>query len=211
MKAGTVFSAAVLRRAEARISAADSRMAEIISARGPLRGGKKEPPFHVLSVSIINQQLSQKVADVIESRVAKLTPAPFSAEGMAKVSPKKLRAAGLSERKAAYLGGLARRALDGSLPFSRFAKMEDEEIIELLVGAPGIGRWTAEMFLMFALGRPDIVSPGDGALQRAALNIYGKRYKGGAPEVLQKAAEKWRPYRTVGCRYLWKSLEKAKK
>lgn len=206
-RADSMFSPALLRRAAAHLSAADLHMQKIIAERGMPRPLKKEPPFHVLAVSIINQQLSQKVADIIEERVAKLTPPPFAPEGMARVSAAKLRAAGLSERKAGYLRELARRALGGALPLADFPRMADEEIIESLVAAPGIGRWTAEMFLMFALGRPDVVSPGDGALQRAALNIYGKKFRGNGAEVLQKASEKWRPYRTVGCRYLWESLK----
>ena len=87
--------------------------------------------------------------------------------------------------------------------------MEDEEIIVSLSSCPGVGlRWTAEMFLMFALERPDVVSVGDGALRRAARILYGKKFRGGddADEVLQKAAQKWRPWRTVASRYLWRSL-----
>ncbi|MGI9307185.1 MAG: DNA-3-methyladenine glycosylase family protein [Gammaproteobacteria bacterium] len=203
-----VLTPALLRLAEAHIAAADSRMAKIIAAHGPLRKIKTEPPFHVLSVSIINQQLSQTAADAIESRIAKIVPPPFSADDMAKAPALKLRAAGLSGKKIEYLHEIARRAKNGALPFGDFARLADEEIIALLSAAPGVGKWTAEMFLMFALGRADVVSPGDAALRRAARNIYGNRFRGEDEEVLQKAAQKWRPYRTVGCRYLWESLRK---
>lgn len=203
----TVLTPSLIRRAESELSAADSVMAKLIAARGPLpTRRKREPHFHVLAVSIINQQLSQKAADAIEARVALVIPTPFAAADAARASEKKLRAAGLSFGKVRYLRELATRVLDGKIPVSDFAKMPDEEIIESLVECPGVGRWTAEMFLMFALQRADVVSVGDGALRRAARMLYGKRFRGDDGEVLQKAAQKWRPWRTIACRYLWRSL-----
>ena len=203
----SVLTPARIRQAEAELSAADSAMAKLIAARGPLRTRRvKEPHFHVLAVSIINQQLSQRVADVIESRVAKIIPSPFAAEDAARADSQKLRAAGLSFSKIRYLQELAMRVKSGAIPLASFAKMPDEEIIESLTECPGVGRWTAEMFLMFGLHRADIVSGGDGALRRAARMLYGKRFRGDDEAVLLKAAEKWRPWRTVACRYLWLSL-----
>ena len=202
------LNAKSIRAAEIFLSAADPVMAELIarqSGRG-LQSRKPEPPFHALTVSIINQQLSMKVADVIERRVAQLVSPPFSAKAMARVPPQKLRAAGLSGRKAQYLGELARRVLSGAIPVDEFPYMQDEEVMESLVAAPGIGRWTAEMFLMFALGRPDVISPGDAALCRAARRLYGRRFRGDDAEVLLKAGKKWRPHRTVACWHLWRSL-----
>lgn len=204
-----MLTPASIRQAEAALSSADAVMAKLIAARGPLRSSrKKEPPFHVLAVSIINQQLSQKAADVIEGRVALVIPSPFSAADAVQASPLKLRAAGLSNNKVRYLQELAVRVQDGTIPLAAFAKMEDEEIITTLVACPGVGRWTAEMFLMFALQRPDVVAAGDGALRRAARLLYGKRFRGDDEEVLLKVAQKWRPWRTVGSRYLWRSLAK---
>lgn len=201
---------ASIRRAELELSSADKVMAGVIAKHGPLprhRRDAKDPPFHVLSVSIINQQLSQKAADAIETRVAQLVPPPFAPQAMLRASEKKLRAAGLSFSKIRYLRELAVRVESGEIPTDRFAKMEDEDIIASLTVCPGVGRWTAEMFLMFALRRPDIVSLGDGALRRAAGILYGKRFKGNDEAVLQKAAEKWKPWRTVACQYLWRSLD----
>ncbi|MGI9297710.1 MAG: DNA-3-methyladenine glycosylase family protein [Gammaproteobacteria bacterium] len=198
---------ALIRRAEKELSAADAVMAKVIAARGPLRlRREKEPPFHVLAVSIINQQLSQKAADAIEKRVAAVIPSPFAAADAMRASPLELRAAGLSSGKVRYLRELADRVQSGAIPLAAFARMADEEIIASLVSCPGVGRWTAEMFLMFAMHRPDIVSGGDAALRRAARILYGKRFRGGDEEVLLKVAQKWRPWRTVASRYLWLSL-----
>lgn len=199
-----------LRRAEAEISAVDKTMAKCIAELGPLSAEKREPPFQVLAVSIINQQISQAAADAIESRVAKIVPQPFLPKGFLRASPARLRAAGLSMRKVEYLKELARRADKDIIPVAKLSSMDDEEIIRVLTDAPGIGQWTAEMFLMFALARPDVVSLGDGALRRAAVNLYGKRFRGNEVEVLRKCSEKWRPWRTVGCRYLWRSLRPRK-
>lgn len=205
MPAVATLSPSRIRVAESALSAADPHMGALIAAHGPCRL-RREPPFHVLAVSIINQQLSQKAADTIEARVAKIVPAPFAAETMAKAPPQKLRAAGLSGSKARYLNELGRRVCSGMIPLAEFARMEDEAVIASLSTAPGIGRWTAEMFLLFALKRPDVLALGDAALRRAARNLYGRRFRGNDEEVLAKAARRWRPYRTIGCWYLWRSL-----
>ncbi|MGU9951610.1 MAG: DNA-3-methyladenine glycosylase family protein [Gammaproteobacteria bacterium WSBS_2016_MAG_OTU1] len=192
-----------IRRGEAFLSAADKTMAKLIEQYGPYRR-KSRPPFHALTVSIINQQLSVKAADAIEKRVAQVAPSPFDAVTMAKASPEKLRAAGLSGNKVKYLGEIARRVQQGIIPMADFPTMEDEAIMESLIATPGIGRWTTEMFLMFAMGRTDIVSLGDVALCRAARRLY-PRLRGDNAEVLDKASKKWSPYRTIACWYLWRS------
>ena len=202
-----VITRALLRQAEEHLSAVDKNMKRLIERYGSLSLRKKEPPFHVLSISIIHQQLSTKAAAAIKLRIDKLVPPPYTLEAMAKIPTEKLRAAGLSERKAQYLGIIATRALSGEFPLTQFRQMEDEEIIESLICLPGVGKWTAEMFLMFALRRPDIVSAGDLVLCRAAANLYSKRYRGDSAEILLKAARKWRPYRTIACLYLWKTSD----
>lgn len=206
-----VLTPALIRRAESELSAADPILAKVIAARGPLsahRRSQKDAPFHVLSVSIINQQLSQKAAHAIETRVAKIIPPPFAPDAALRAPEDKLRAAGLSFRKIGYLRALAEKIIGGEIPVNQFAKMEDAEIIASLVACPGVGKWTAEMFLMFAMQRPDVVSGGDAALRRAARILYGKRFRGDDEEVLLKVAQKWRPWRTVASRYLWRSLAK---
>lgn len=182
-------------------------MARLLAEQGPLRARRSEPSFHVLAVSVINQQLSQKAADAIEARVAQAVSPPFTPDGMLRAGSRRLRAAGLSQSKVCCLTEVAARDRDGSIPFDRMDSMDDDAVIAALTAAPGIGLWTAEMFLMFALQRPDVVSLGDAALRRAARKLYGSRFRGDDEAVLAKASLKWRPYRTVACRLLWRSLD----
>ena len=200
----SVLTATTVREGQAHIAAADKVMAKLMAAHPVCKLSRAEPPFHTLAVSIINQQLSQKAADSIERRVQELIPAPFAPQDLAELSPDKLRAAGLSGSKVRYLGGLATAALDGRLEKSVLRRLDDEAVIARLTELSGVGQWTAEMFLMFCLRRPDVLSLGDAGLLRAAKRLYGD---GDAAEILQRAAQKWRPYRTIGCWHLWRSLD----
>lgn len=163
--------------------------------------------FRALVESIISQQLSVKAADTIEARFKALFNSksfPKPAEVL-KMGDAKLRSVGLSGAKAKYIKDLARRVENGDLHFRGIQTKSEEEIIEMLVKVNGIGRWTAEMFLMFSVGRPDVYSHGDLGLRNAITKLY--KIKG---ELTQKKAEtiaaKWSPYRTLACRYLWASL-----
>ncbi len=199
------LTAKTLREAEEFLARRDRTMARVIAANGALRMRRAEPPFHSLCVSVINQQLSQKAAATIAGRVAEAAGgALFLPEAVARVSEKRLRAAGLSANKADFLRALAAAAQRGELEAAELRKLGDGEIVRRLTTIRGVGIWTAEMFLMFALRRPDVVSPGDAGLRRAAFLHYGKG-KGGE-EVLINAAKKWIPFRTVGCLHLWRSL-----
>ena len=190
-----------------RIVAVDRKMAKVVAAHGaPDFPEKPGPPFHTLTVSVVNQLLSKKAAQAVENRLAELMPRPFSPPAALALSEAKLRGAGLSGAKAKCLRELARRFQEGQVRPRRFPRMDDEEVISELTSAPGIGRWTAEMYLMFQLRRPDVISLGDAGLLRAARNLYGAKFEGGDAELLEMVAEKWRPYRTVGCRLLWRSL-----
>ena len=200
----SVLTATTVREGQAHIAAADKVMAKLMAAHPVCKLSRAEPPFHTLAVSIINQQLSQKAADSIERRVQELIPTPFAPQDLAELSPDKLRAAGLSGSKVRYLGGLATAALDGRLEKSVLRRLDDEAVIARLTELSGVGQWTAEMFLMFCLRRPDVLSLGDAGLLRAAKRLYGD---GDAAEILQRAAQKWRPYRTIGCWHLWRSLD----
>ena len=200
----SVLTATTVREGQAHIAAADKVMAKLMAAHPVCKLSRAEPPFHTLAVSIINQQLSQKAADSIERRVQELIPTPFAPQDLAELSPDKLRAAGLSGSKVRYLGGLAAAALDGRLEKSVLRRLDDEAVIARLTELSGVGRWTAEMFLMFCLRRPDVLSLGDAGLLRAAKRLYGD---GDAAQILQRAAQKWRPYRTIGCWHLWRSLD----
>lgn len=203
--AAVVLTAALLPVATAELAAADKTMAALIAALPPPSPPRRQPPFHVLTSSIVNQQLSQKSAAAILRRIAEVTPPPFSADKMLELPPQKLRAAGLSAPKIRYIHELA-RAAEGGI-FANIRRLPDEEILTRLQVVPGVGKWTAEMFLMFGLNRADVLSLGDGGLRRAARQLYGARFAGDDAQVLEKAAKKWHPWRTVACRYLWKSLD----
>jgi hypothetical protein len=118
---------------------------------------------------------------------------------------KKLRDAGLSQAKVRYIRELAARVIDGRLIFDELMTIEDEAVIEKLIEANSIGRWTAEMFLLFGLKRLDVLALGDAGLQRSARILYGKRRK--SETLLRRVAEAWKPYRSIACWYLWRSLE----
>ena len=163
--------------------------------------------FRSLAESIIGQQLSGKAADTITARFTALFPKkPFpTPRDVLTTSPAKIRSAGVSGAKAKYLKDLARHVANKRLDFHKFPKWTDEEVIAHLTAVHGIGRWTAEMFLMFSLGRPDVFSPGDQGLKNAIRKLYGFKKEPTAKQML-RIAENWRPHRTAACRYLWKSL-----
>lgn len=202
-----ILTPALAREGLTRIVAVDRKMAKVVSAHGPPTfPAKAEPPFHTLTVSVVNQLLSKKAALAVENRLAELAPRPFSPPKILGLSEARLRGAGLSGAKAKCVRELARRFEGGEIRPRRFPHMDDETVISELTSAPGVGRWTAEMYLMFQLRRPDVISLGDAGLLRAARNLYGAKFAGGDEELLETVAEKWRPYRTVGCRLLWRSL-----
>lgn len=202
----TVLTATTLPVAERELAAADAVMASLIKAHAPCKLRRTAPPFHVLLTSIVNQQLSQKAAATILGRVAEYSPKPFVAAAIEQVADADLRAAGLSGNKVKYVRNLAAADAAGQLDKNVLRRLPDEEIIERLSAISGIGRWTVEMFLMFCLRRADVLSLGDAGLRRAAGNLYGGRYRGDEAAVLEKAARRWRPWRTVACWYLWRSL-----
>ena len=158
--------------------------------------------------SIVGQQLSVKAAATIYGRVTELyggsTPTPAQ---LIATDPEDLRAAGLSYSKAAYLRDLAERIEDGDLDLAALPELNDKEVGEMLIQVKGLGQWTVDMFLMFHLGRPDVLPVGDLGIRRAAEQAYGLR-KLPSPERLKRLARPWRPYRTLACLYLWESLDK---
>jgi len=163
--------------------------------------------FEALVRAIVSQQLSTKAAATIFSRVAALGANGFpSPDALASTPSESLRAVGLSEAKTRAVHDLAAHVLDGRLPLERLRELDDEAVIEALVAVRGIGRWTAEMFLMFRLHRPDVLSTADLGLRKGMMGLYRLRSMP-SPEVMQKRAELWRPYRTLGCWYLWRVAE----
>lgn len=195
-----------IRKAERYLAKADPVMKRLTAKHGHCPIAEREfQPFHMLANSIISQQLSTKAAATIKVRVGALVGVPFQTRKILATEPARLRGAGLSGAKTRYIRELAAHVSDGRLDFEEIVSLDDEAVIEKLVIVPGIGRWTAEMFLLFGLKRLDVLAIGDAGLQRAARNLYGKKRK--SATLLPRVAEAWRPYRSVASWYLWRSLE----
>lgn len=167
---------------------------------------KKEFLFDELVESIISQQLSIKASDAIYKRIINSMPEKIlNPENLLKTKDEDLRKAGLSFQKIKYLKNLSEKIVSGELDLESLEKLDNEEVILELTKVKGIGRWTAEMFLMFALARPDVFSHGDLGLKNAIKRIY--RFEKYEIKVVQEIVIKWSPYRTIAARILWKSLE----
>ena len=198
--------ATAIRKAERHLTKVDPIMKRLIAKHGHCPIAEREfQPFHMLANSIISQQLSTKAAATIKLRVGELVGVPFQTGRVLSIAPEQLRGAGLSQAKTRYIRELAAHVTDGRLEFQEIISLDDEEVIEKLVIIPGIGRWTAEMFLLFGLKRLDVLAVSDAGLQRAARNLYGKKRK--SETLLPRVAESWRPYRSIASWYLWRSLE----
>lgn len=163
--------------------------------------------YQSLVGSIISQQLSTKVAEVIFARFEGLfSNQAITPKATLALADMRIRETGISHAKVQYLKHLARYTLESSKVFEQFDQMSDEEIITELVQIKGVGRWTAEMFLIFTMGRPDVFSMGDLGLKRAVQKLYNIQQEPTRKQ-LERIANKWKPYRSVASRYLWKSLE----
>lgn len=163
--------------------------------------------FHALMRSIVYQQLSGKAASTILHRVLDLYNGKYPRPAQLLSTPEKsLREAGLSRQKLAYLRDLATKVESGEVPLSRVGRMPDEEVITHLTHIKGIGRWTAQMFLMFRLGRPDVLPELDLGIQNAIQRLYALPTRPTPKDVL-RIGEPWRPHATIACWYLWRSLE----
>lgn len=173
----------------------------------PLRQSLSEASYFVdLIESIVSQQLSIKAADTIFGRFKNLFPKGKITPGQTlKLPDEKIRECGISFSKIKYIKGIAQEIIDKKLNLKSFEKKSDEEVISELVKLKGIGQWTAEMFLMFTLGRSDVFSAGDLGLQNAMIKIY--KLEKPKKEELLIISEKWSPHRTIASRILWKSLE----
>jgi len=186
-----------------------SALVEVI---GPLnnearRRGRPDDAYGALVRSIVGQQLSTKAARTIYARLAALfgdcAPTP---EQLLAADDEALRAAGLSRQKTSYLRDLASRVLDGTLELELLHDLPDDEVAARLVAVKGLGRWTADMFLMFHLRRPDVLPVGDLGVRRAAERAFGLPDLPDAQQ-LRALAEPWRPHRSLACLYLWESLD----
>jgi 3-methyladenine DNA glycosylase/8-oxoguanine DNA glycosylase len=199
---------ATLRKAEARLRRSDPVLAAIMRDVGPcrLRTDETGGAFAALVESIVYQQITGKAAASIYGRVRKLIkrrhPRP---QDILAATEEALRGAGLSRQKVAYLRDLAEKVRDG-LKLRALGRLENEAVIEALTEVKGIGRWTVEMFLIFRLGRLDVLPVHDYGIRKAMQRAYRLR-KLPNPDRMRRLAEPWRPYRTVACWYLWRSLE----
>lgn len=171
---------------------------------GNPRAGRPEDHYGALVRSIIGQQLSTRSANAIYKRlIDRFGGRPPTPEEVLAEDPDELRiAAGLSHAKVRYLRSLADHVVDGSLRLERLDELTDEEVISELTAISGIGLWSAQMFLMFRLQRPDVVAVGDLGIRHAVMSRYGLEEMP-TQAVFESIAEKWRPYRTLACRYLW--------
>ena len=189
------------------LSKADPILARIIAEVGTLGIVPRIERFQALVRTIIFQQLAGAAANAIYNRFVGIFPGPNfpSAEQVLAKSDAELRGVGLSEKKVVYIKDLAAHIRDGTLNFHRFHRMTDEEVIADLTHVKGIGVWTAEIFMMFNLGRPDIMPADDLGLQNAVRRYYRMRKRPNRKRML-KLAERWRPYRSAAAWYLWRSL-----
>jgi DNA-3-methyladenine glycosylase II len=188
----------------------DPVLAAIIRKKGKCALGAVRDRFDhfaMLVRAIVFQQLSTKAATTIHNRLMALMPdSKPTAAALAAVTDEQFRAAGISRQKAAYLKDLCEKVLSGKLALDDVDAMTDEDVVVALTQVKGIGRWTAEMFLIFRLQRPDVLPLNDLGIVNAIQKAYRLRKKP-TPERLRKLGEAWRPYRSVACWYLWRSLD----
>jgi DNA-3-methyladenine glycosylase II len=172
----------------------------------PLPDAVWRASFHSLAEAILYQQLNGKAAVTIFNRFTAAAGDPLTPEGILKLTDAQMRGVGLSKQKTAYLRDLSEKTKAGLLEFERLPDLTEQEVIEHLTQVKGVGVWTAHMFLMFTLRRPDILPTGDYGVQAAIKKHYGKR-KWPKAAVMEKIAKPWAPYRSIACWYLWKSLD----
>jgi len=187
----------------AHVRRSDAKLKPIMDAQGVLAFKPEGEPFESLVESILSQQLAGAAASAIIRKVRALFPdGKLEPNRIHRVDARKLRAAGVSPQKLSYLKDLAARVVDGRLDLEALATLPDERIIEVLDEVKGIGPWTAHMFLIFTLGRPDVLPVDDYGIRTSVQRVYGFSQLPKKAEI-EKLAEKWRPYSTVASLYLW--------
>jgi len=184
----------------------DPILSQIIDRVGDYGIQFREPVFETLVRSIVYQQLSGRVASVIFGRLAKAAGEPLTPANILKMRPARMRALGLSKQKTIYIRDLARHTRDGKVVFEDLAALEDAAIVERLTHVKGIGVWTVQMFLIFALKRHDVLPTGDLGIRNAMRKAYGIAELP-TPAEMEALAKRWRPYCTVASWYLWRSLD----
>jgi DNA-3-methyladenine glycosylase II len=195
-----------MRKAINHLKKADPIMRAIVERVGPCRMEFGEPTFHSLAEAILYQQLNGKAAVTIFKRFTERSGDPVTPAGILKLTDAEMRVVGLSKQKTAYLRDLAEKTQAGLVDFERLGRLPDEEVIRHLTQVKGVGAWTAQMFLIFSLRRPNVLPVGDYGVQVAIKKHYRKR-KLPKPKEMEKIAKPWSPYRSIACWYLWRSLD----
>lgn len=195
-------------RAAAHLVRVDPKLAPLVRRHGTPTFVAERNRFRALAEAILYQQLAGKAAATIAARVRGLYPGNRfpTAERLAATPILRLRSAGVSGPKARYMRGLAKAVASGGLDLRALGHETDGQVIEELVELDGIGRWTAEMFLIFSLGRQDVLSAGDYGVQKGMQKVYGLR-RLPKPDRMRDISEPWRPYRSAGCWYMWRAVE----
>ena len=191
------------------LTAQDPHLAEVIARAGLTTITPHQDYYRSLADSIIGQQLSVKAAATIKERFRNLFGGSFpTPELILATPPETLRTAGLSKSKAAYIQDLAQHITDGRIDFTGIEQEANEAIIKKLTDVKGIGEWTAHMFLMFCMGRTDVLAIGDLGIRAGVRNLYGLDHLPSPAEVTEIAQNhNWHPYETVACWYVWHSLD----
>jgi DNA-3-methyladenine glycosylase II len=192
--------------AVAHLRAADPVLAKIIDRVGDYAMQYHEPTFRALVRSIVFQQLHGKAARTIFDRLLQKAGGEITPESILKLRPTQMRSLGLSRQKLTYIRDLARKTQDRVVEFERFPNMSEEEVMAELTQVKGIGEWTAQMFLMFALRRPNILPTGDYGVRSAMRKAYGIKVMP-KPRTMQRIAKCWHPYCSVASWYMWRSLD----
>jgi len=197
-----------MKKAIEHLKKSDAVLAAIIDAAGAYKIQYREPGFDTLVRSITSQQLNGRAAEMIFGRLqAAAKTDPLTPESVLKLRPAKMRALGLSGQKLKYIRELARMTRDGEIDFEQCVALENDAVVEHLTRVKGVGVWTVHMFLMFALRRHDVLPVGDFGIRMAMKKAYGLEEMP-KPVEMERIAAPWRPYSSVACWYLWRSLDK---
>jgi DNA-3-methyladenine glycosylase II len=195
-----------MKKALDHLQKADVILASIIARVGPCKMTYRDPSFEMLARAIVFQQLSTKAASTIYGRLEEAAGGPLTPQSIQNLSVGEMRRAGLSRQKLGYIRDLAEHALSGKVDFALLPSMSDEQVIESLTDIKGVGVWTAHMFLIFSLRRPNVLPVGDLGVRMAIQRAYKKR-KLPTPKQIEQIAKGWHPYCSYAAWYLWRSLE----
>jgi DNA-3-methyladenine glycosylase II len=195
-----------MKKALDHLKKSDAILASIIARVGPCKMAYRDPTFEMLARAIVFQQLSTKAARTIYGRLEEAAGGTLTPESIQNLSVGEMRRAGLSRQKLGYIRDLAEHALSGKVDFAKLPAMSDEEVIVSLTDIKGVGVWTAHMFLLFSLRRPNVLPIGDLGVRMAIQRAYKKR-KMPTPKQVEQIAKGWHPYCSFAAWYLWRSLE----